>query len=426
MNLSPVFWKTFRAWKTGVRLVISKGSTRSGKTYSNLQLLHLTVSTDTKPTVNSVVAMTIPHLRKGAIRDFINILREAGVYKSDSWNSSTFTYTYPNGAIIEFFSADSEDKVHGSQRDRLFINECQFIPYETVRQLLIRTSGQAIFDYNPIKRFWVDEKIMENEGSAGNWQLVHSTYKDNPFLTSEQVAEIESNKYDEAWWQVYGLGLTGSVKSGYEFYSHFTSANIQECRYDPTLSMHVSFDFNVSPYITAVLSQIKQVGTTHEVYVIKEFTLSNPYNKSQHLAEAIAAYLDNLKFNNQLFIYGDASGSNANTISERNNYDIIESVLRRYLSGASWRVPRSNPRLKARRDFMNKILAGQWYIKMFIDPTCKVAIEDFQGVLEAPDGGKLKQRVKDPETGLTYEPLGHSSDAVDYLMCEAFRDYYAK
>jgi len=426
MKFTSVFWKTFSAWRDGVRYIISKGSTRSGKTYSNLQLLHLTASTDKRATVNSVVAMTIPHLRKGAIRDFVNILREANAFSADRWNSSTFTYTYPNGAIIEFFSADNDDKVHGSQRDRLFVNECQFIPYGIVRQLLIRTSQQVIFDYNPIKKFWVDTDIMENAEQAGRWVLVHSTYKDNQFLSHEQVSEIESNKYDAAWWQVYGEGITGSVKSGFEFYSHFSGSNIRKCEYDPALSVHVSFDFNVSPYITATLSQIRQVGVEYHVETFKEFTLSNPYNQSEHLAGAIVRYLDEKDFKGQVFIYGDASGSNMNTVVSRNNYDVIAQVMAKYLSSASWRVPRSNPRLKARREFINKVLAGGWHIKLFIDPACKKTIEDFQNVLEAPDGGKLKQRVKDSDTGMTYEIYGHTSDTLDYLMCEAFRDHFGK
>ena len=425
VRLNNVFWPTLDAWTAKKRYVISKGGSRSGKTYSNLQLLHFLAKNDKEPTITSVVAMTMPHLRKGAIRDYIKILQSDACFNSQDWNSSTFTYTYKSGSIIEFFSADS-DKVHGAQRDRLFINECQFIPYEAARQLFVRTSGQILLDYNPIKKFWVDTEIMENAEQSGRWVLVHSTYKDNKYLSPEQVAEIESNKYDAAWWQVYGKGITGSVKSGFEFYSHFSGSNIRKCEYDPALSVHVSFDFNVSPYITATLSHVRQVGVEYHVETFKEFTLENPYNQTEHLSGAIVRYLDEKAFKGQVFIYGDASGSNANTVVSRNNYDVIAQVMAKYLSSASWRVPRSNPRLKARREFINKVLAGGWHIKLFIDPVCKKTIEDFQNVLEAPDGGKLKQRVKDTDTGMTYELYGHTSDTLDYLMCEAFRDHFGK
>lgn len=425
LRLNNIFWPTLDAWQAGYRYVISKGGSRSGKTYSNLQLLHLFAQSDKEPTITSVVAMTMPHLRKGAIRDFIKILQSDGSYNSQQWNSSTFTYTYKSGSIIEFFSADS-DKVHGAQRDRLFINECQFIPYEAARQLFVRTSGQILLDFNPIKKFWVDEKLVNNHENTNQYFVLNSTYKDNRFLSPAQVQEIESNKYDEAWWQVYGLGITGSIRSGYWFYSHFGSQNIlqQDRPLDLDTAVHVSFDFNVSPYISAGVFQLFNEDGRWKAYMIKEFALKNPYNQTKHLAQTILNYLNDFK--GQLFVYGDASGKHADTRGNMNDWDIIEQVLRPKLSNTSFRVPVSNPRLKGRRDFMNKILADQFQIGMYFNPSCKITIEDFQNVLEAPDGTKLKQRVKDEESGMTYEPYGHFSDTVDYMMCEAFRDLYDK
>lgn len=403
-TFSRVFFDTTRAWLKGYRYIVNKGSSRSTKTYSILQLFNRRAAMDKTPKIYSVVSMTIPHLKKGAMRDFLNILIRQGEFVASQWNASNFTYTYPGGSIIEFFSADS-DKVHGAQRNHLFINECQFIPYETARQLFVRTSGVIILDYNPIKRFWIDEKILEAQPDKS--VLIHSTYKDNPFLTPAQVQEIESNKYDEAWWQVYGLGITGSIRSGYEFYSHFGSQNIlqQDRPLDLDTAVHVSFDFNVSPYISAGVFQLFNEDGRWKAYMIKEFALKNPYNQTKHLAQTILNYLNDFK--GQLFVYGDASGKHADTRGNMNDWDIIEQVLRPKLSNTSFRVPVSNPRLKGRRDFMNKILADQFQIGMYFNPSCKITIEDFQNVLEAPDGTKLKQRVKDEESGMTYEPYGH-------------------
>ena len=72
----------------------------------------------------------------------------------------------------------------------------------------MRTRKRILLDYNPRSRFWVDEHLIGKEGVA----LIHSTYKDNPHLTPMQIAMIESNKGDENWWRVYGLGETGSVE----------------------------------------------------------------------------------------------------------------------------------------------------------------------------------------------------------------------
>lgn len=203
---SGVYWKIYDAVaQHHPRVISNRGSARSTKTYSILQFLDDVIpATDSAGDVTSVVSETLPHLKKGAIRDFENIVGHS--LKGDGcWNESDHTYTYPNGAKMEFFSADTPSKVHGAQRKRLFVNECNHIPYEIYRQLAIRTSGLILLDYNPASEFWAMERVECLDTTT----LIHSTYKDNPFLTDAQVREIESNRNDENWWRVYGLGLVG-------------------------------------------------------------------------------------------------------------------------------------------------------------------------------------------------------------------------
>lgn len=209
---SKVFDKTAQAYRRTSRYVSSCGGTRSGKTFSDLQLLIYLAYTDKTPTITSVVSETLPHLKRGAIRDFQNILGDA--FDDAAWNKTDCVYEFPNGSIIEFFSADSPAKVHGPARDRLFINEAQNIPYETARQLFVRTKDKIIIDYNPTHQFWVMDRIE----SQDNCVTIHSTYVDNvdsitgrSFLTDNQIAEIESNKADKNWWRVYGEGKVGQL-----------------------------------------------------------------------------------------------------------------------------------------------------------------------------------------------------------------------
>ena len=202
---SDIYSKNLDAVTKGNNVVVNKGGTRSGKTWSLLQLCY-TIAELCKGVVISVVGETIPFLKRGAIRDFRTMM--GAVWDANNWNASDKVYTLPNGSQIEFFSADNESKVHGSARDVLFINECYFIPYEIYRQLAVRTRKRIMLDYNPRSRFWVDEYLIGKDNVA----LIHSTYKDNPHLTPMQVAQIESNRTDSNWWRVYGLGETGSVE----------------------------------------------------------------------------------------------------------------------------------------------------------------------------------------------------------------------
>lgn len=188
-----------------VRYVNSEGGTRSSKTFSALQVL-IEIAKGCKGLIISVVSETFPHLKRGAIRDFKEIL--ADEWQEKAWNKSSAIYAFDSGSIIEFFSADQPGKVHGPARDILFINEANHISYDTARQLFVRTRLFILFDYNPTHAFWAHEEIAPRN----NCVSIHSTYKDNDYLTPLQIAEIESNKGDENWWRVYGEGKVGQLE----------------------------------------------------------------------------------------------------------------------------------------------------------------------------------------------------------------------
>ena len=207
MQFSDVFWKIYDAAALHPRYISNKGGTRSTKTYSTLQFLHLLIpKADKAGDITSVVSESFPHLKKGAIRDFENIIGHP--LKGDPhWNATDNVWTYDNGAKLEFFSVDNAAKVHGSQRKRLFINEANHIAYEIFRQLAVRTSSIIFIDYNPASVCWIQNEVESKQ----NCILIKSTYKDNPFLSAEQVREIEDQKSDANWWKVYGCGLEGTL-----------------------------------------------------------------------------------------------------------------------------------------------------------------------------------------------------------------------
>ncbi len=205
MKMTSVFNKNFDAYfYDKKRYIVNKGSTRSSKTYSVLQLLFLIARESPKPRTISIVSESMPHLKRGCIRDFTEILQNEGIWNENNWNATDKIYKI-NHSIIEFFSADNPGKVHGPSRDILYLNECINIDYEIYRQMAIRTTETIFLDCNPSFEFWVDEKVLPNVEAC----LIHSTYKDNEYLSEAQVKEIESNKHDTNWWQVYGEGLTG-------------------------------------------------------------------------------------------------------------------------------------------------------------------------------------------------------------------------
>lgn len=209
METTRVFSKIVKAYKDpAVRTIVNKGGTRSSKTWSILQLLYRIALKSTKPRTISVVSETMPHLKRGCIRDFEDILKNDGLWVESDWNATDKIYKVGN-SIIEFFSADTPGKVMGLARDILYINECINVPFEVYRQLAGRTAEKVILDYNPLYEFWVDSKVLPNPASV----LIHSTYRDNDMLSSSQVAEIEyQGSIDEMYKRIMLDGETGSYE----------------------------------------------------------------------------------------------------------------------------------------------------------------------------------------------------------------------
>lgn len=207
MITTNVFSKNVSAYNKGYRVIGNKGSTRSSKTWSILQLLYTIAYFSTRPRIISIVSESLPHLKKGCIRDFKTMLENEGLWNENNWNATDKFYKIGK-CIIEFFGVDSSAKVHGPARDILYVNECINIEYETYRQLAIRTTETIFLDYNPCFEFWVDEKVLPLPEAT----LIHSTYKDNNLLSEAQIREIENNREtDPDWWLVYGEGQTGSM-----------------------------------------------------------------------------------------------------------------------------------------------------------------------------------------------------------------------
>ena len=195
------------------RIKIIQGGTSAGKTFGILPIL-IDKAAKKGGLEISVVAESIPHLRRGALRDFLKCMKWTNRFVDERFNKSLLKYEFANGSFIEFFSADDSSKLRGARRDILYVNECNNVNFEAYNELSIRTKHEVYLDFNPANEFWVEEIKEDKEAD-----FIILTYKDNEALDTGIVEQIEKNRlkaetstYWRNWWKVYGLGELGMLE----------------------------------------------------------------------------------------------------------------------------------------------------------------------------------------------------------------------
>ena len=198
-----------KAFKSDTRITCLHGGTRSSKTYSLCQLFIVKALNETGK-VFTICRKTLPALKGTAYRDVLELLKQLDLYSEEYHNKSELSYTL-NGNLLEFISVDQPQKIRGRKRDYLWLNEANEFTYEDYQQLILRTTDKIYLDYNPSDPYsWIYEKVITRDDCT----FIKSTYKANPFLDKDTIAEIERLKdLDPDYWQVYGLGEIGSVQT---------------------------------------------------------------------------------------------------------------------------------------------------------------------------------------------------------------------
>jgi len=218
------------------------------------------------PLMISVVSESLPHLKRGAMRDFFNILGEIPD-NNKYFNKTESMYRRPEWkGVFEFFGADDDAKVRGPRRDILFINEANNVPWGTGQGLDIRTSRFTVLDWNPVGEFWAHEYWLHDKSS----EYIHSTYLDAMEVLPAQVIEdIESYKdKDPNWWNIYGLGRLGKIEGlVYPFF--------EQCDTLPDGDKFYGLDFGFSGDPAALVANVIIGDTLYSDELIYETGLTN-------------------------------------------------------------------------------------------------------------------------------------------------------
>lgn len=199
-------------------IYLMEGGSRSGKTFDIIRFLYTWALSVSRRGVKGkflVTRETMVDLKISAYRDFMDFLKDIGVYSVN--NHDRTNHIYRLGQIdFYFLGADNPERFKGPAWIGAWVNEA--IPYfskDAFDQIDQRTTGFKIIDYNPkILDHWVYG--IQNRPDT---TFIHSTLINNPFAPLASAKRIfayeptaENIKYgtaDKTKWEIYGLGKRG-------------------------------------------------------------------------------------------------------------------------------------------------------------------------------------------------------------------------
>ena len=224
-QVTNVYLKMVEAIENGFTIINGRGGTRSSKTYSTAQLFKDFLFTGEiagkKITGNiGFFRRTLPSLKITILKDLLQVFEDSGIEfgKDVKWHK-TEKYFQRGDRYIYYGSVNSDKDamaIRGLGLGAICLNESNEHLFDTFLQTYMRAKDKPLIflDYNPDdKQSWVNKKIeIEYSAQLGNVATIHSTYKDNRFLSKEHVERIESfKKLNPDYWTIYGEGEYGKT-----------------------------------------------------------------------------------------------------------------------------------------------------------------------------------------------------------------------
>lgn len=265
MQTTIIYEKLAQAAVEKKRHIWLEGGTAASKTISVLQLLYVIGLGATKSLLISIVSESIPHIKRGCLRDWQNIVL-AEAFDPVRLNKTDLIYDMGK-AKVEFFSADDPSKQRGARRHILFLNEANNVPYDAFRELDARTSLLTICDWNPTHEFWYH---LNRLGEGSDSAYIHATYEDAKAVVSQRVIDniIVMGQRDPNWWNIYGLGKLGKIEG-------LVFPIFNQVKELPHGEIFYGLDFGFSTDVTALVKNVIVGDSLYSQELIYERGLTN-------------------------------------------------------------------------------------------------------------------------------------------------------
>jgi phage terminase large subunit len=413
------------------RYLAIKGGAGSGKSIFMAQ--KMLIRTTCEENHRFLVLRKIGRTCRGSVfQIFKDLIAEYGLGWRFKVNKSEMRFTDTiNGNEIICAGLDDPEKIKSVQGiTGMWLEEATEFSAEDFDQLDLRIRGkhlknyvQFLISFNPIdSNHWLKKRFFDTP--ASDVVAVTTTYKDNLFLDDAYIRVLEERMAKNPYmYAVYVLGNWGQVNRGGEFYKTFNwGAQVRTKQYDPDATLHITFDFNVNPYVTLNVWQVYKEGAVTEAYQIDEITLPSPRNRTREAAREFARrYKGHLA---GVRVYGDPAGRAEDTRSEKghNDFTVIMSELKDFRNVIKC-VKKSAPKVGERGEFVNAVFNNEIpSLAFYISKTCTETLNDYMYIKETTGTKgrivKLKEKVK--INGVMCEKYGHTSDANDYFLTTLF------
>lgn len=420
-------------FQTTKKYIVLKGGAGAGKSRAISQFLVYCL-TSRKNFKVLAMCKTYATIRDTVYTELKTVIQNESLESDFSFTQSPFRITHiATGNEVIFRGMDDENKLKSiSGINIIWLEEADNFELDDFSQASIRLRGtseypyQVIISFNPTSELsWLKATFFDDGNPYENDSLIlETTYRDNNFLQADYKKALEALGHSSPEKQrVYLNGEWGRVSTDGLFYKHFDSLkHVREnVNYNPELPLWLSWDFNVVPSCTCLVFQIQDDKT---IWQLDEFQAKSPHNNTAAIAQRFKSRYGFHR--NRLYITGDPAGRQRDTRGEegRNDYTIILNELQEM--NPILRVPTVAPNQLMRGDFINAIFYNNWEgLKIEVADGCKKTIIDLTYQKETATG-KDKKKVKDKETGATYEQYGHCSDAFDYQIVTVWTTEYER
>jgi phage terminase large subunit len=368
---------------------------------------------------------------------------------------------------VRFRGLDDEENIKGIERfNVVYFNEFNQFEEYLYEQANIRLRGRPnqkiICDWNPVSsELWQYKNLIDldtwrdmplaiegNEhsqlnpeysfkriNSKGDSVWIKITYRDNYWVVGRPGGggNIDQHTLDNFeklriqkpnLYRIYANGERGIMRTGAEFWKQFNEdKHVSKIEYDKDTTIHLSCDQNAMPYVSITAWQIVE----RNIRQINEFPCRHPDNNAIKSAKKVIKWLDTIQYNDVVYVYGDPSGNNRNTIDEngRSFYDLFISTLEDAGYIVVRRIGKAHPEVARSAEFINDIYEFEYGgYSITIGDNCTTSIYDYISAKEDKDGSMLKAKIKDKVTGVSFEPIGHISDTKRYIICSMLNAEY--